>query len=95
MSADLTDAACTAIVCIGYALMLTPHTHTHTSVPCVHRYCRECSKLVFSGEWEEHQSHDVVAMVTEEMLDFPTHLLSPLEERKAQAVGLCGGEHME
>lgn len=45
---------------------------------------------MFSGEWEEHQSHDVVAMVTEEMLDCPTHLLSPLEERKAHAVGLCG-----
>ena len=42
--------------------------------------------LVFDSEWKEHQSHDVVATVTKELLDHPTQLLLPLEERKAQAV---------
>ena len=64
-------------------------SNSHTFAPRVCRYCQDCSILVFSSEWEDHQSPDVVAMVTMEMLDHPTQLILPLEERKAQAVGLC------
>lgn len=87
---------CTCVRVLQVAsLLLCADVHSHAHLcPCVCRYCRDCSKLVLASEWEEHRSHDMVAMVTKEMLDHPTQLLLPLEDRKAQAVGLCGWRGM-
>lgn len=49
-------------------------------------YCSSCGCLLLPGEWGEHQDHDVRRGVGAEEVREPTRLLSPMEERKAQAV---------
>lgn len=49
-------------------------------------YCSSCGCLLLPEEWGEHQDHDVRRGVGAEEVREPTRLLSPMEERKAQAV---------
>ena len=46
-------------------------------------YCSSCGSLLLPGEWSEHEGHHVRRDVG---VEEPTKLLSPMEDRKAQAV---------
>ena len=57
-----------------------------SSAPGCCGYCSSCGCLLLPGEWGEHKGHDARRGVSVEEVREPTRLLSPMEERKAQAV---------
>ncbi|KAH0616273.1 hypothetical protein JD844_027268 [Phrynosoma platyrhinos] len=49
------------------------------------KFCRECQQLLLPLEWGRHSSHQVVNNVSVAQLKRPSHLLSPLENKKTNA----------
>lgn len=60
------------------------------SIKCVvaseRQFCSQCGVLVTRGELSAHEGHDVVEGVSDSQLEAPTTLLSPVDDRKSQAV---------
>lgn len=65
------------------------------SLPSSERYyCPKCGLLLVKDSLPSHNGHGVVHKITDAQLERPTSLLSPIDDRKSQAVSLLPGRHM-
>lgn len=52
----------------------------------VRRYCHTCERLFVKSHADEHEGHCVKEGVFDKELSHPTSILTPLDNRKSQAV---------
>ena len=56
------------------------------SAPSTRRYCHTCERLLIGADLEEHRGHDVKEGLFVNELNHPTSFLTPMDNKKSQAV---------